>query len=212
MLADQIAHTPRNPELREAIVMHLVGMEDYTCDELIAVTRGAIQGSNASLTRRLLTLACDIDEDYIEYWDAIEFASFWGKSTIETLMVLNQDVAPVHVMFGVSTGGPPHARVFHRLMHGAARVGDVEAIRTLLAYGSHVDACHEERQVTPLMVAAEAGQLEAVRCLLEMSADPMNVDDEGSTPADYAMRCPDPISADIIAVLTGAMDAAADEI
>src|SRR5438128_2457999 len=47
-------------------------------------------------------------------------------------------------------------------LHDAARSGDLDRLRDLLAAGAKLEA-RDKRRRTPLMVAAEAGQEEAVR-------------------------------------------------
>ena len=67
----------------------------------------------------------------------------------------------------------------------AIRGNDTNGIRRLVAAGVSVNA-RLLRQRTPLMVAAEAGQVDAVRTLLTLGADRALRDDDGRTAYDYA--------------------------
>ena len=58
-----------------------------------------------------------------------------------------------------------------RYLFDAARVGDVEVIKSLLARGVRVDA-RDERGSTALILAAYYGKTDAVRTLLEAGASP----------------------------------------
>ncbi len=52
----------------------------------------------------------------------------------------------------------------------AAKVGDIQKIRAFLAAGVGIDACRDSADETPLQLAAEYGQLETVKFLLEAGA------------------------------------------
>ncbi len=58
-----------------------------------------------------------------------------------------------------------------RYLFDAARAGDVEVIKSLLARGVHIDA-RDERGSTALILAAYYGKTDAVRTLLEAGASP----------------------------------------
>ena len=67
----------------------------------------------------------------------------------------------------------------------AARAGDVQAIRSLIAGGAPVDA-RDGSGRTPLIVAAQAGSTAAARALLDAGADVKATDAEGETAYPFA--------------------------
>jgi ankyrin repeat protein len=77
-----------------------------------------------------------------------------------------------------------HAAMDNRL-HAAAATGDLAGIASALAGGADIDA-RDERGRTPLMVATEARQTDAVRALLDAGADVDLQDDKLDNPFLYA--------------------------
>jgi ankyrin repeat protein len=73
-------------------------------------------------------------------------------------------------------GDPPHDG--QTVLHAAASLGNVDAIRILLAHGAHVDASAPDHHPEgngdepPLFYAARAALPEAARVLLDAGADP----------------------------------------
>ena len=72
-------------------------------------------------------------------------------------------------------------------LHHAARDGDVEAARRLIARGADVNA-RANGAHTPLMAVASYGEIEMVRFLLAQGADPTLRDAEGRTASDRARQ------------------------
>jgi len=66
-------------------------------------------------------------------------------------------------------------------LHHAARQGNVEATRALLAGGADVDQTTGDH-TTPLLMAAVNGQWDLARVLLDAGADPTIASDAGATP------------------------------
>ena len=56
-------------------------------------------------------------------------------------------------------------------IHLATRKGNLPAVRRMLERGSPVDERTLESRKTPLHVAAQFGQLSAIKCLMEFKAD-----------------------------------------
>jgi len=57
-------------------------------------------------------------------------------------------------------------------LHSAAKAGDVDGIKSLLALEIFIDSRDDDKGETPLMVAAANDKLQAVKYLLEHGADP----------------------------------------
>ncbi len=70
-------------------------------------------------------------------------------------------------------------------MHFAARVGDLETVKLLLAAGVDVNLLTDPGGYTPLLVAAMRAQVDLAVYLLEHGADP-NIDAAGMTPLHWA--------------------------
>ncbi|CUI14180.1 ankyrin repeat protein, putative, partial [Bodo saltans] len=66
-------------------------------------------------------------------------------------------------------------------LHVAAKNGHVDAIRTIVGHGAHVDAVTADG-LTPLHVAIEAGFVDAVHALIELGADFRQATNDGTTP------------------------------
>jgi ankyrin repeat protein len=81
----------------------------------------------------------------------------------------------------------PSSRLSGRttLLHTAASMGDLDAIRKLAAEEGDINA-RDERGRTPLMAATRANQVEAFRQLLELGADVDLQDDMRDNPFLYA--------------------------
>ena len=59
-----------------------------------------------------------------------------------------------------------------KALYGAATRGDIEDVQRWLSAGVDPDYQHPEYGTTPLIAAAEAGQLDAVKVLVASGADP----------------------------------------
>ncbi|MEZ4449233.1 MAG: ankyrin repeat domain-containing protein [Nannocystaceae bacterium] len=74
----------------------------------------------------------------------------------------------------------------------ANAVGNYEVhadlLRALIEGGASADVCEHDFRTTPLMLAADAGDLEMIELLLERDADPTRVNQDGETALVYALR------------------------
>lgn len=117
----------------------------------------------------LIEAGADVHER-INGWSVMCAAARTGNAF--AVHALNDAGAPV-----VETDGD--APIFY-----AAREGQVESTKALLARGTPVDVRARASGKTPLHVAAEEGSAHVVRVLLDHDADAVaSVDDEGKTPA-----------------------------
>ncbi len=89
---------------------------------------------------------------------------------------------------GSGAGGLQTDRFGATALHHAARSGDVETLRTLLAApGADVNARSDAGE-TPLLIAAREGEVGALRCLLTADAEPDRTGRSGETPLSEAAR------------------------
>ena len=66
--------------------------------------------------------------------------------------------------------------------------GPIDAVVLLLRHGARVDGLGDSSGVTPLLVAAMYGLVDAARLLLAAGADPNARDDEGDSPLRLAVE------------------------
>ena len=71
-------------------------------------------------------------------------------------------------------------------LHWAARHGDVDLIKMLLAAGANVKATTRLASYTPLLMAAEIGSAGAIDALIAAGADPKGTTASGVTPLMFA--------------------------
>ena len=91
------------------------------------------------------------------------------------------------------------------VLHLAAQYGEKPLIELLVQHGAEVDvASTQVAELTPLMLAARAGRIEAVDALLDAGADPWAVDSNGRTASWYGFD-----DSEVFERLRAAEDAAA---
>jgi len=71
-------------------------------------------------------------------------------------------------------------------IHDAARNGDLDAVKTIIAENTNMINEKDDRDCTPLHFACDAGQMDMVRFLLANGADINAVDVDGDTPLHWA--------------------------
>jgi ankyrin repeat protein len=71
-------------------------------------------------------------------------------------------------------------------LHWAARRGDVELVKMLLAAGANVRATTRLANYSPLLMASEVGSAGAIEALIAAGADPKGTTASGVTPLMFA--------------------------
>jgi len=146
----------------------------------ISALLNACGSGDVALVRHFLALGADIDEVDSDGDGVLRYAVVAANSELFELL-LNHG-ADVHApMTGLA--GEPGSRA----IIVAAGVSDrwLDGLRMLLERGANPNERNREG-ITPLMVAAACGALEAVRLLLRASADLDAVDADGDSALYYA--------------------------
>jgi ankyrin repeat protein len=151
------------------------------------LTRAAFSGNTASL-RKLLEAGAKPDSQAL-------VAAIWSRKVEPVQVLLDAGARPVPealeaaaafghtelVLLFLNEGVPPDAG-----LAGAARRGNLELLRLLLAKGAQVN--HKARGGrTALHAAAGAGKVDAVRFLLQQGADPNITNERDETPLHRAI-------------------------
>jgi ankyrin repeat protein len=119
---------------------------------------------------------------------------FWDAAQAGDTVTLSRALAAGAQIDGLDTRRSPNGR---RASNWAAIGNHVDAIRFLVAHGANVNAANLTG-FTPLHHAAENGQAEAAKVLLELGADRRVQNGVGETAADVARRTSHP---EVVAVL-----------
>lgn len=134
--------------------------------------RDALMTSSAKgfeqVSRMLLSRGGDITVKDSEGWSALSIAAFNGHADVVSLL---------------SSQASPTA--LDNALLVASFNGDDEVISRLLGAGANINA-RSPASMTPLMIAAEGGKLEAVRTLLQNQANPYSETNDGRTAAMLA--------------------------
>lgn len=85
----------------------------------------------------------------------------------------------------------------------AARTGDRDTMKWLMALGADPSMVGREEHLTPLGAAASMGQTEAVRLLLDHGADPNRRDDGRNTALTLAVQSGHPAIATMLRLARG---------
>lgn len=122
------------------------------------------------VSRMLLSRGGDITVKDSEGWSALSIAAFNGHADVVSLL---------------SSQASPTALDDALLV--ASFNGDEEVISRLLGAGANINA-RSPASMTPLMIAAEGGKLDAVRTLLQNQANPYSETNDGLTAAMLAEK------------------------
>ena len=142
-------------------------------------TTSALQTASSYNHPEVVKLLIDHGAD-IEHKDyagntALNLAAAEGR--IETVKLLVEAGANIHTK---NSGG------WTPLMHACLQ-GRAETVQFFLEKGANAnDKAENERNITALMLAADAGSVDKIKLLLEFGADPFAKDDVDLTAHDYA--------------------------
>lgn len=134
--------------------------------------------------RLLLDLGCDPDsrskKGEFEGWTALTLALLKKHSAVAVLL-LDKGADPK-----LSVKSSDWGKWSPLMM--AARGGDLLVLDRILKAGADPDKRTRKNRTTALMMAAEAGQADVVRVLLDNGANPRKKDKNGWTPLFYAAK------------------------
>lgn len=122
------------------------------------------------VSRMLLSRGSDISIKDSEGWSALSVAAFNGHADVVALLA--------------SQASPP---ALDDALLVASFNGSEEVINRLLGAGADINT-RSPASMTPLMIAADSGKIEAVRVLLQNQANPYSTTNEGVTAAVFAER------------------------
>lgn len=112
-------------------------------------------------------------------------ADYWGGTPLHSAR--SARIAEALLKAGANPNADCHLRKYNDTfswyfigppLHVAARCGDVEMLRKLIAYGANIDHRDFVTGHTALHFAAESGNAEAVKVLLKLGASPNRLDNE----------------------------------
>lgn len=129
---------------------------------------GAAESGQASIVETLLGRGAERDAADAEGWTALRLAAFEGRAGVLKILGKTADQASLdQALLLASVKGQP------------------EAMEALLVEGAYVNARSPEN-LTPLMIAAQAGHTDAVKALIRHQANPYALDDSENTAANLA--------------------------
>jgi len=185
--------------MRRLLAMGANANTSSSTDSRPALVYAVING-DADILALLLEAGADLAGAGDDGWNALHVAAKLGRmDLVETLLAAGADTqtrtSSGNDALRIALASPRQNLDLIRFLRQntgttdtlaiAARVGDVTAIRSLLAAGANVDRRHDGGQ-TALEVAAASGQADAVRALLAVGADPSFESDAGVSPLEAA--------------------------
>ncbi len=126
------------------------------------------ESGRADVCRLLLDRGADFDTKDSEGWTALKLAAFNGRADVVELFA-----------------GKVSNEILDQVLLVAAFHGDAAVIDQLLNFGAYINTRSPEGH-TPLMIAAQAGNLDAVKLLLQNRANPYAIDESEQTAANLA--------------------------
>ncbi|MCB1065242.1 MAG: ankyrin repeat domain-containing protein [Verrucomicrobiae bacterium] len=127
------------------------------------------EGGREDVLRALLERGADLTETDQEGWTALKLAAFNGRADVVELLA-----------------GKVGQETLDQVLLVASFKGDTAVIDQLLNHGAYINTRSPE-DLTPLMIAAQAGHEDAVKLLLQSQANPYALDDSEHTAADLAL-------------------------
>jgi ankyrin repeat protein len=128
----------------------------------------AAESGREEAIRSLLSHGADIKAQDQEGWSALKLAAFHGRAGATDLLAGRVDQSELD-----------------RVLLLASMQGEPTVVGHLLTHGAYVNTRNPEN-LTPLMIAAQAGHGEAVKVLLRNQANPFALDDHEHTAANLA--------------------------
>lgn len=128
----------------------------------------AAEGGSADVVRLLLSRGGQLESRDQEGWTALKLAAFNGRADVVELLAPKVD-----------------EETLDQVLLVAAFKGDPAVIDQLLNHGAYINTRSPEN-LTPLMIAAQAGKTDAVKLLLQNRANPYAIDNSEKTAANLA--------------------------
>jgi uncharacterized protein len=99
------------------------------------------------------------------------------------LAAMNADGAIIRKLLAAGANANQVEKTGETILMVATRSGDIDSVRALLEHGANPNTAEPQLQLTPLMLAAEAGYTEIVSALIKSGADIFVRTRTGATPA-----------------------------
>src|SRR5260221_2657857 len=151
----------------------------------------AVKSGDAKTARTLVTQKADVNATEIDGTTALHYAADEGDAALADVLIKAGANVKAANRYGATPLGlaaaKGHAAVIERLLKAgenanavvsgepvlmsAARAGNPDAIKILVAHGADVNVKERILNQTPLMWAAAAGNTAAVKVLVEVGAD-----------------------------------------